>query len=128
VARRFMSAFERKDFQALRTVFAPNATVASALISTSGPHQLAYQSLDDWIKEAEEQLAAVEDFKVEPKEESVLQFESGATVSVRFHITGRVGKSAFVNDGVDTYAMVRVDGAWRILRYSYIEHPRAATS
>jgi hypothetical protein len=43
-------------------------------------------------------------------------------------MAGRVGKSAFVNDGVDAYAMVRVDGAWRILRYSYLEHPRVVTS
>jgi hypothetical protein len=43
VARRFLRAFESKDFPTLRTLFAPNAMVASALISSSGPHQLAYQ-------------------------------------------------------------------------------------
>lgn len=121
VAKRFLRAFEQKDFQAIRTLFAPNAVVASTLLSASGRHELDYKPLEDWIKEAEQEVAQIQDFKIEPLEDSVLSFATGAAVSIRFHSSGRVGKTTFVTEGVDTYAMVRVDGAWRILRYSYIE-------
>ncbi len=121
VGRRFLRAFEAKDFQAIRSLFAPNAMVASTLLSSSGPHQMDYLTVDEWIKEAEAELSGVQDFKIDPVETSELLFETGATVSIRFRITGRAGKRSFVTDGVDTYAMVRVDGAWRIQRYSYIE-------
>lgn len=126
VAHRFLRAFETKDFQTIRGLFAPGAAVTTAELSRGEPAKLVSRTAEDWLAFTEKQMKPVtfSDFKV--IETSTVAFDAGAMVSVHFRSQGSFGDFRFVNDGVDTYALVQVDGAWRILRYGTFERLDAA--
>lgn len=121
VATRFLQAFEKKDFRAIRALFAPGAVVSTVNLERNGPPTVAYKTVDEWIAQAEKELAPVTFTKVETLETSALGFDQGATVSVRFRATGKAGNASFTNNGIDTYSLTLVDGDWRILRYGTFE-------
>lgn len=121
VAQRFLQAFEKKDFQAIRALFAPGAVVSTVNLERNGPPTVAYKTLDEWIVQAEKELAPVTFTRVETLDTSALSFDQGATVSVRFRATGKAGNASFTNNGIDTYSLTLVDGDWRILRYGTFE-------
>jgi hypothetical protein len=121
VATRFLRSLEKKDFQTLRTLFAPGAVASTVNLSRSGPPALAHATGEEWVQGIEKEFAGVDTIKIEILDVETLDFDQGATVSIRFRATGTAGAKSFTNDGVDTYAMVSVDGAWKIVQYSYIE-------
>ncbi|HYH44347.1 MAG TPA: nuclear transport factor 2 family protein [Thermoanaerobaculia bacterium] len=121
IATRFLRAFEKKDFKAVGSLFAPGALTSAVNLSLNGPPQLAQVTAAQWVQEAEKGLAQLGDIKIDVLDVKTLEFEQAATVSARFRSTGTVGGKAFTNNGIDTYSMVRVDGAWKILHYTFIE-------
>lgn len=121
VAARFLQAFGKKDFQTLRTLFAPGAVVSTVNLARSGAPTVAYKTAEEWLEQTQKELAPITSIELKTLDTSALSFDQGATVSVRFRATGKAGESSFTNDGIDTYSMTRVDGAWRILRYGTFE-------
>ncbi len=121
VATRFLRAFEKKDFQAVGSLFAPEAMTSAVNLSRNGPPDLAYVTAAQWVQEAEKELAQIDTIKLEILDVKTLEFEQAAIVAARFHASGKAGNKSFTNDGIDTYSMVRVDGAWKILHYTFIE-------
>jgi hypothetical protein len=122
VAHQFLSAFEKKDWATLRTLFAPNAVVSTINLTRKGGPTVGYLPAEQWVAQAEKELAPVTEIALTPADTSVLRFDRGTTVSVRFHSAGKVGTQAsFTNDGIDTYSMIQVGGVWRILRYGTFE-------
>lgn len=121
VATRFLRAFEKKDFQTLRTLFAPGAVVSTVNLAHDGPPAVAYKTVDEWLEQAQKELAPVTSIQLEMLDTSALSFDQGATVSVRFRATGKAGDQSFTNNGIDTYSLTRIDGTWRILRYGTFE-------
>jgi hypothetical protein len=122
VAHQFMRAFEKKDWAALRTFFAPNAVVSTVNLAREGAPTVAYLTAEQWVAQAEKEMAPVTAISLSLLDTSVLSFDQGATVSVRFRSTGKLGeKQSFTNNGIDTYSMTQVGGAWRILRYGTFE-------
>ncbi len=74
------------------------------------------------MAQAEKELAPVTEIAITLLDTSTLSFDQGATVSVRFRSAGKLGAQAsFTNNGIDTYSMTQVGGAWRILRYGTFE-------
>lgn len=120
-ATRFLQAFEKKDFQAIRALFAPGAVVSTVNLERNGKPTVAYKTVDEWIAQTEKELAPVTFTGVETLDTSALSFDQGATVSVRFRATGKAGNASFTNNGIDTYSLTLVDGDWRILRYGTFE-------
>lgn len=125
VATRFLLSFEKQDFPAVRSLFAPGALVSSVSYSKDGAAHAEQSPAGAWLDLASTEMAHVEEFKIDILKTSELSFAEGATVSIRFHASGRAG-GAFNVEGIDTYSMVRIDGAWRILQYSYIERLQSA--
>lgn len=121
VARQFLSAFEKKDWATVRTLFAPNAVVSTVNLSREGQPQTAQATAEQWLAQIEKELAPVTSIKLELLDTSTLSFDQGANVSVRFRATGKAGEASFTNNGIDTYSLVQVGGAWKILRYGTFE-------
>lgn len=121
VATRFLRAFEKKDFATVRSLFAPGAVASTVNLQKSGPPQIAYQTGEEWVEAISKELAGVDTIKIDFLGVETLEFDQGATVSIRFRATGKAGDKSFTNDGIDTYAMIRADDAWKVLQYSYIE-------
>lgn len=121
VATRFLRAFEKKDFKAVGSLFAPGAVASAVNLSRNGPPELDYLTAAEWVQEAEKGLSQIDTIKLDLLEVKTLEFEQAATVSVRFQAAGTAGDHSFTNNGIDTYSMVRVDGAWKILHYTFIE-------
>ena len=122
VAHQFLRAFEKQDWAAVRSLFAPNAVVSTVNLAREGEPTVAYLTAEQWSAQAEKELAPVTAIALELLDTSVLSFDQGATVSVRFRSTGKMGEEAsFTNNGIDTYSMTRVGGTWRILRYGTFE-------
>ena len=121
VATRFLQAFEKKDFQAIRALFAPGAVVSTVNLERNGAPTVAYKTVDEWIAQTEKDLAPVTITGIETLDTSALSFDQGATVSVRFRATGKAGNASFTNNGIDTYSLTLVDGDGRILRYGTFE-------
>ncbi|MEE8587564.1 MAG: nuclear transport factor 2 family protein [Acidobacteriota bacterium] len=123
VAVQFLQSFADKDMETVRSLFAPGALVQRARLSgQGGPPELASFQAGPWADESERGVAQVQDFKIEVLETNQIGFGEGQTVSLRFRATGKVGNGmAFVNNGVDTFSLVQVEGAWRILLYNSIE-------
>lgn len=117
--RRFLESFVKKDFEALRSFFAPGATVASVWIEemTAPKTSLA----EEWVESAAKDVADVEWIVFDIVEASSLTFAHGTVVSLRFHSRGRLGMRTFDNDGIDTYLLIEMDGGWKIYHYSYLE-------
>jgi hypothetical protein len=128
VATRFLLSFGKKDFQTVRSLFAPGARVSSVTYSQNGTAQADQSSAEAWMQIASGELASVDGLDFDILQTSVLSFQEGATVSIRFHASGRAGRASFHIEGIDTYSMVRVGGAWRVLQYSYIERLKSAGS
>ena len=121
IATQFLRAFEKKDFKTVGSLFAPGAMTSAVNLSRNGPPELAYVPAPEWVKEAEQGLAQIDTIKLDVLDVKTLEFEQAATVSVRFQAAGKAGDKSFTNNGIDTYSMVRVDGAWKILHYTFIE-------
>jgi ketosteroid isomerase-like protein len=121
VATQFLRAFEKKDFKTVSSLFAPGAVTSAVNLKRNGPPELAYAPAAQWVQEAEKGLAQIDTIKLELLDVKTLEFAEAATVSVRFQAAGKAGDMSFTNNGIDTYSMVRVDGAWKILHYTFIE-------
>ena len=121
VATQFLQSLGAKDFRTMRSLLAPGAVASTVNLSRSGPPQIAYSTGEEWVQGIEKEFAPVNSIKIDLLKVETLEFDQGATVSIRFRATGTAGDKSFTNEGIDTYAMVRVDGAWKILQYSYIE-------
>ena len=122
VAHQFLRAFEKKDWAALRALFAPNAVVSTVNLAREGGPTVAYLTVEQWFAQTEKEMAPVTFTALKVLDTSVLSFDQGATVSVRFRSSGKLGeKQSFTNNGIDTYSMTRVGDAWRILRYGTFE-------
>lgn len=126
VAARFLQAFEKKDFQTIRGLFAPGASVSTAELSRTEAPKMVYRTAEEWLAFTEKQMAPVTFTGFKVFETSTVAFDQGATVSVHFRSQGTFGNFGFVNEGVDTYSLIQVDGAWRILRYGTFERLDAA--
>jgi hypothetical protein len=126
VATRFLQAFEKKDFQTIRGLFAPGAAVSTAELSRTEAPKMVYRTAEEWLTFTEKQMAPVKFSGFKILDTSTIAFDQGASVSVHFRSQGTFGDFAFVNEGVDTYALTQVDGAWRILRYGTFERLEAA--
>lgn len=126
LAREFMAAFAAKDMERVGAMFAPNAVVQRARLGDGEP-ELVQLEVADWLVEAADGIDGVQDFRIEVLDSASLAFDDGVTVSVRFRATGSVGEGmSFVNDGVDTFSLVSVGGAWRIVLYNSFEKLRFA--
>ncbi len=122
VAHQFLRAFEKKDWATLRMLFAPSAVVSTVNLAREGAPAVDYLTAAQWMTRAETELAPVTEIALTLLDTSVLSFDQGAIVSVRFRSAGKMGEGAsFTNDGIDTYSMTLIGGAWRILRYGTFE-------
>lgn len=121
VATRFLQLFAEKDLDAVDALFAPAALVQRARLTDELP-ELAAFGAREWADDARQGIASVEDFKIEVLDVTSLSFGEGITVSVLFRATGRVGESTFfINNGVDTFSLVEMEGDWRIVLYNSME-------
>jgi len=121
VSHQFLRAFEKKDWATVRSLFAPKAVVSTVSLAREGAPFVAYLTAEEWAAQTEKELPPVTSIKLDVLDTSVLAFDQGATVSVRFHSAGKAGEQSFTNNGIDTYSMTLVKGAWRILRYGTFE-------
>lgn len=121
VARQFLRAFEKKDWAAVRTLFAPEAVVSTVMLAREGGPTVAYLTAEQWLAQTEKEMAPVTFVALDLIDTSVLSFDQGATVSVRFRSTGKIGERSFTNNGIDTYSLTQSGGTWRILRYGTFE-------
>jgi hypothetical protein len=121
VAERFMGSFSEKDMSTVRSLFASEAVVSRVRFGADGKAETAQLTAQDWADEAQSSIADVEDFRIEVLETSTVTFDQFATVSVRFRATGSAGPYSFLNNGIDTFAMTRTQGAWQIHQYSSFE-------
>jgi hypothetical protein len=121
VANQFLRAFEKKDWKTVGSLFAPGARTSAVNLSRNGAPELASMTAEEWLKGTEQGLAPMESIKLEVLDVKTLEFEEAASVSARFQSKGTFGGKPFTNNGIDTYSMVRVDGAWKILHYTYFE-------
>ena len=127
VAEEFMRAFAAKDLDAVIEMFAPGALVQRARLGDAAPEVAHFEAVQ-WAEQAGRGIGAVQDFRIEILETSTLTFGEGATVSVRFRATGKVGEQAsFINDGVDTFSLVRDGDGWKIVLYNSMEKLRFAS-
>ncbi|MCP4661902.1 MAG: nuclear transport factor 2 family protein [bacterium] len=121
VAEKFLKAFERKDIDAVVSLFAPGALVQRARVTETEP-EFAHFGVEEWAAGAQQGIAGIHDFKIEIIETKAVGFGEGTTVSVHSRATGQVGENTFVvNDAVDSFSMTHVDGEWRILLYNSVE-------
>lgn len=123
VATHFLHSFAANDLETVQSLFAPGALVQRARLSPQGgdPELASFQA-QPWAEESVRGASSVKDFKIEVLETEETSFGEGVTVNVRFQATGEVGNGmAFVNDGVDSFSMVQIDGSWRILLYNSFE-------
>lgn len=121
VAKRFLQLFEKKDFAAVRGLFAPGAVVSTVELSRTEPPKVGQKAAGEWIDQISKELEPVTFKGIEVLETSTLAFDQGATVSIRFRSSGKAGEHTFTNEGIDTYSLTKVDGAWRIVRYGTFE-------
>jgi len=121
VATRFLEVFAQKDIDTVSALFAPGALVQRARLTEEGP-ELARFGAQEWAEDARNGIAGVQDFRIEILDVASASFGEGVTVSVQFRATGRVGETAsFINNGVDSFSLTRIDGEWRILLYNSME-------
>lgn len=120
-AVRFVRAFETRDFATVRSLLADDATIVRVSLSRTAAPQVQRFSARAWADEAERNHAYLRDLRLDLLETSESRVEPGAVVSLRYRFTGKAGSASFVSDGIDTYALIPVDGRWRVLQYSYIE-------
>lgn len=121
VARQFLSAFEKKDWATVRSLFAPNAVVSTVNLAREGQPQTSQVTAEQWLAQIEKELAPVTSIKLELLGITTLSFDQGVNVSARFRATGKAGEASFTNNGIDTYSLVQVDEDWKILRYGTFE-------
>jgi ketosteroid isomerase-like protein len=121
VAKRFLQLFEKKDFATIRGLFAPGAVVSTVDLSRTDPPKTAQKAAGEWIDQISKELEPVTFNKIEVLETSTLSFDQGATVAIHFRSSGKAGEHTFTNEGIDTYSLTKVDGAWRIVRYGTFE-------
>ena len=121
VVTRFARAFEKQDFAVVRALFAPGAMVSRVALSREGEPRFYRFSATAWLEDAERNHVHLRDVRLEILDSATESLEQGAVVSLRYRFSGRAGNRSFVSDGIDTYSLVRVDGSWRVLQYSYIE-------
>lgn len=122
VAKQFFSAFTAKDIDTVLALFAPGALVQRARLESEGLPDLAQFGAPEWAESARAGIADIRNFQMEILEVAAVEFGPGVTVSVRFRATGQVGENiSFVNNGVDSFSMIRIEGAWRIVLYNSME-------
>jgi hypothetical protein len=121
VATRFARAFEKQDFAVVRALFAPDAMVSRVALSRDGEPRFYRFSSTAWLEDAERNHVHLRDVRLEILDSATQSLEQGAVVSMRYRFSGRAGNRSFVSDGIDTYSLVRMNGSWRVLQYSYIE-------
>lgn len=121
VATRFARAFERQDFATVRALLAPDAMISRVELSRSGEPRFHRFTAVAWADSAERNHAYLKDVRLEILDSAVETLEQGAVVNLRYRFSGRAGTRSFVSDGIDTYSLIRLDGAWRVLRYDYLE-------
>ena len=120
-ATRFARAFEKQDFAVVRGLFAPDAVVSRVALSRDGEPRFYRFSAKEWVDDAERNHVHLKDVHLEVLDSSTEALEQGAVVSMRYRFSGRAGNRSFVSEGIDTYSLIRVEGAWRVLQYFYIE-------
>lgn len=117
--KRFQATFAQKDYDALRSYFAPGATVAAMWLAEKPEPETS--TADEWTRSVEQAMTAVE-IAIEVEETSVLSFDHGTVVSLRFRADGIMGgEHHFTNNGIDTFVLTDAGDEWKILHYSYIE-------
>lgn len=119
-AEEFLAAFAEKNLDRVDDLLAEGALIQRARLESDGPELVTFTAAE-WLAESGPAIAGIEEFRIEPLSTTVLDFGAGATVSVRFRATGRVGGGHFVNEGVDTFSFAQVDGAWKIVLYQSLE-------
>ena len=121
VATDFLEVFAQKDIDTVAALFAPGALVQRARLTEGAPEVASFDA-QEWAEDARNGIAGVEDFKMEILDVASASFGEGVTVSVQFRATGRVGENTFfINNGVDSFSMIRIDGEWRIILYNSME-------
>lgn len=122
LATHFLEVFAQKDIDTVAALFAPGALVQRARLTEGAAPDLAKFDAQEWAEDARSGIAGVEDFKMEILDVASASFGDGITVSVQFRATGRVGEDTFfINNGVDSFSMTRIDGEWRIILYNSME-------
>jgi len=120
-ATRFARAFEKQDFAVVRGLFTPDAMVSRVALSRAGEPRFYRFSAKEWLDDAERNHVYLKDVRLEVLDSSTESLDEGAVVSMRYRFSGRAGNRSFVSEGIDTYSLIRVEGAWRVLLYFYIE-------
>jgi hypothetical protein len=121
VATRFARAFENRDFATVRALFAPGAMVTRLDLGAAGGPAVGRFTAEAWTDEAESSHVVLKEVRLEILDSTTQTLELGAVVCLRYRFAGKVGKRSFVSNGVDTYWLIRLGGAWRVLEYGYIE-------
>lgn len=120
-ATRFARAFESQDFATVRALFAPGAFVSRVELGKDGTPGFHRFSAEAWTADAERNHAYLKDVRLEILDSATQTLEQGAVVNLRYRFSGKAGSRSFVSNGIDTYSLIRMDGAWRVLQYDYFE-------
>lgn len=120
-ATRFARAFESQDFATVRALFAPGAAVSRVELGQDGTPRFHRFSSEAWTADAERNHVYLKDMRLEILDSATQTLEQGAVVNLRYRFSGKAGSRSFVSNGIDTYSLIRVDGAWRVLQYDYFE-------
>jgi len=120
-ALRFERAFEAADFPTLRKLFLPEAMVVRTALSSEGDAEQFHFTAKQWTDDAEQSHVMLRDVHLEILDTAVVRQPWGAVVNVRSRFSGRAGRHSFVSNGIDSFTMVELDGAWRVLQYAYLE-------
>lgn len=120
-ALRFERAFEAADFSTLRKLFLQEALVVRTTLSSQGVAEQFHFTAKQWTDDAEASHVMLRNVHLEVLDTAVVRQPLGAVVNVRSRFSGLAGRHSFVSNGIDSFTMVEVDGAWRVLQYAYLE-------
>lgn len=120
-ATRFSRAFESQNFATVRSLFAPGAMVTRLAVDGDGTPAVSRFSAETWAADAERNHVYLKEVRLEILDSTTQTLEQGAVVSLRYRFVGKAGSRSFVSNGVDTYWLIRLGGAWRVLEYGFIE-------
>ena len=95
--------------------------VVRTALSSEGDAEQFHVTAKQWTDDAEQSHVMLRDVHLEILDTAVVRQPWGAVVNVRSRFSGRAGRHSFVSNGIDSFTLVELDGAWRVLQYAYLE-------
>jgi len=129
VMTRFLNAFVAYDYDACRSLLAPDATISIVRRDGEDSYKHSFQSAAEWLdKVGFSGVKNLDSFSAQIHDVSILVHIHGANVVLKFSAEGRAADYRFVSSGFDTGNLIKTSEGWRILHYSSFEEFRSNES